>query len=228
MIELVWSPHGYPAAAAYRDRHNRTEHHHRPWANDGSVYDPDRAAAQVRADARDFVSRARARVEHGGLCVCALDTELLGDWWHEGCDWLAAVVVEAGAQGLELVRLDDALASAPAVGAPELPVTTWGRGRDLSTWDGPQVADLVWHARRAELDVLAAGAAVPERAVRELLAMQSSDWAFQVTEASAGPYPRERAEGHRRALVAALAGREGGPAVRHLAPHLSVQALLEP
>ena len=228
IVELVWSPAGYPSAPAYRDRHNRTEHHHRPWANDGAVYDPARAAAQVRADAADFVSRARARVERGGLCVCALDTELLGDWWHEGCDWLAAVVGEADAQGLELVCIDDALTETPAAPAPELPVTSWGRDRDLSTWDGPQVADLVWHARRAELDVLAAGPGVPERAVRELLALQASDWAFQVTEASAGPYPRERAEGHRRALEAALAGSERDPAVRHLAPYLELRSLLAP
>ena len=28
---------------------------------------------------------------HGGVCVCALDTELLGHWWYEGVEWLAAV-----------------------------------------------------------------------------------------------------------------------------------------
>ena len=52
---------------------------------------------------------AGAGLPGGGLAVCALDTELLGHWWYEGIDWLEAVVEECARQGLELVRLDDAL-----------------------------------------------------------------------------------------------------------------------
>jgi 1,4-alpha-glucan branching enzyme len=40
--------------------------------------------------------------------------------------------------------------------------------------------------------------------VRELLALQSSDWAFMVSRGLAGPYPSQRAEGHAAALAAAL------------------------
>ena len=39
--------------------------------------------------------RVARRVRDGGLCVCALDTELLGHWWHEGPQWLE-LVVDAG------------------------------------------------------------------------------------------------------------------------------------
>ncbi|WP_205699229.1 1,4-alpha-glucan branching protein domain-containing protein [Conexibacter sp. SYSU D00693] len=233
VLELPWSDGGYPAGAAYRDSHNRTVHHHKPWANDGAVYDPDRALEQARADARDFVARVRERVRAGGLSVCALDTELLGDWWYEGVHWLRFVLEEAACTGLEVVRLDDALAD-PALetagpdAAPARP-TTWGQPRDLSTWSGPQVADLAFDLRDAELRVLAAGADADERAVRELLALQSSDWAFQVTRDTAGPYPRERAAGHRRALDAALAAPGGcDPRVRGLAPWVEPGWLLEP
>ncbi|MDX6732953.1 MAG: 1,4-alpha-glucan branching enzyme, partial [Baekduia sp.] len=66
-IELVWSEGGYPAAGAYRDSHRRTVHHHHPWANDGAVYDRDRAREQAVADARDFVARVQRRVAGGGL-----------------------------------------------------------------------------------------------------------------------------------------------------------------
>ena len=107
-------------------------------------------------------------------------------------------------------------------------MTTWGTPRDLSTWAGPQVADLAWRARAAELRVVAAGAAAGDRAVRELLALQSSDWAFLVTRGTAGPYPRERAAGHRAALDRALAGDDGDGRVRALAPHLRQAALLAP
>jgi 1,4-alpha-glucan branching enzyme len=229
-IELVWSAGGYPAGAAYRDYHHFTPHRHRAWSNDGAPYDPERAAAAARRDAEHFVARVRERVAGGGLCVVAVDTELLGDWWHEGPLWLAAVVAQARAQGVALARLDDALGRHAAAPAPAgLPVTSWGTPRDLATWSAPPVADMAWAARAAELRVLAAGAGVDARAVRELLALQSSDWAFLVSQRLAAPYARERAALHRAALDAALAAPGAhDPALRNLAPDASPAALLAP
>jgi len=230
-IELVWSDEGYPCHDAYRDYHAFTVHHHRVWRNDGTTYDHAAALAQARDDAADFVTRTIARLDAGShalgrpaLAVCALDTELLGHWWYEGIAWLGAVIEEAERQGLALAPLDEALArhepvplatalrdAAPApravadVRAGRLPTTTWGTPRDLSTWDGPQAAELAWQARAAELRALAGGHAPDPSAERELLLLQSSDWAFQVTRELAGSYPRERAAGHRAALDAALA-----------------------
>lgn len=237
LIDLIWAADGYPSHAAYRDYHHRTTHDHHPWAVDGSVYDPERARAQVRADAEDFVARARERVAGGGLAVCAIDTELLGHWWYEGVWWLREVVRVCARDGLDLVHLDDALhdvAAAPALGL-DRELTTWGAPRDLSTWSAPRVADLAWQARAAELRVVAAGTDADERAIRELLALQSSDWAFIVSRDLAGAYPVERAAGHRAALDAALspaaaaaAGGAGGPDVRNLAPHATPAPLLQP
>jgi 1,4-alpha-glucan branching enzyme len=55
--------------------------------------------------------------------------------------------------------------------------------------------------------------------VRELLALQSSDWAFLHSSDLSGPYPVERAAGHLAAMRAALAGdgSAADPRVRHLA-----------
>ena len=229
-IELVWSDAGYPSHPAYRDYHAFTVHHHRVWRNDGGTYDHAAALRQARVDAADFVARAIARLEEGSralgrpaLVVCALDTELLGHWWYEGIEWLGAVIEEAERQGLALAPLDEALRrhepialadalrdaapvarAAADVRAGRLPTTTWGTPRDLSTWDGPQVGELAWQTRDAELRALAAERPPSSAAVRELLLLQSSDWAFQVTRDLAGPYPRERAAGHAEALARAL------------------------
>ena len=73
--------------------------------------------------------------------------------------------------------------------------STWGEGKDLRTWDSPPVADLAWAARRLELRLVRhlrrAGSegAETERAARELLALQSSDWAFLDGRRQAGDYP---------------------------------------
>jgi 1,4-alpha-glucan branching enzyme len=234
-IELAWSARGYPSHATYRDYHHHTVHHHRPWGNGGQTYDHAAALALAREHAADFVARTKQRLSEAArvsgrtpLAVCALDTELLGHWWYEGVAWLEAVLDEAVAQGLTLVRLDDALAAREPDAAPDpLPVTTWGETRDLSTWSGPGVADLAWAARKGEVDVVRAGPDASERAIRELLALQSSDWAFMVNRGLAGPYPRERAEAHRDALAAELARvGSGKTALRNLAPRLSSPHLL--
>jgi 1,4-alpha-glucan branching enzyme len=210
--ELVWHRDGYPSRAPYLDTHRLTEHHHRAWANDGAIYDPGRAAAQVAADADDFARRVAAR---GGPSVVALDTELLGHFWPEGVDWLREVIEACERAGVELVPPGEGeLEDAPA----EPPVTSWGDGRDLRTWSGPAAAGLAWTQRGAELRVFSGRVRPSDRALRELLALQASDWAFLISAGSAGDYPAARAEGHRANLEAALADPGIERNLRNLAP----------
>jgi 1,4-alpha-glucan branching enzyme len=216
VVELVWHPDGYPSAAAYLDTHERTPMRHFAWAVDGRPYDPDRALEQAHADAEAFVSAVAAR---DGLVVCALDTELLGDWWREGVDWLRFVLEACERRGLAVEPLERAVAGVAPVDAPELPATSWGQPRNLETWSAPAAGGLAWRQRDAELRALAG--APGERALRELLALQSSDWAFLISRDTAGPYPRERFEGHLAAFDAALRGGTPDPAVRNLAPGFS-------
>jgi 1,4-alpha-glucan branching enzyme len=228
-LELVWSAEGYPSRGPYRDTHRLTEHRHQAWAVDGAPYDPARGAAQARADAEDFVARAFSRVEHGGVCVVAFDTELLGVHWHEGVAWLAEVLAAADRAGLRIAPLDELLAEVEPASAPELPITSWGAPRDLTTWSGPAAGGLAWRQRAAELRAVSAAPDVPERALRELLALQASDWAFLMTHATAGDYPRVRAGAHAAAFDAALAMPDAhAPALRNLAPHVARGALAEP
>jgi 1,4-alpha-glucan branching enzyme len=250
-ISLVWSDEGYPAAAPYRDYHHHTVHHHNPWSNGGEAYDHAQALALARRHAQEFVAAARRRLldaedgapelAQGGLAVCALDTELLGHWWYEGPEWLGAVVAECERQGVELLRLDDALERfepLPAEPMDEHRASSWGRGGDLSTWSGPEVADMAFAARAAELRV-AAAAPASGPVLRELLALQASDWPFMVSREIAVPYARERFAGHAAALERALAaaaahggdaagggdaGGEGGAAARAALRNLAVDA----
>jgi 1,4-alpha-glucan branching enzyme len=243
-MALVWGEHGYPADDVYRDYHRHTIHHHQPWANDGGAYDHERAVALAGEHARDFVARTieRLRLAIGsqagsplpgdGLVVCALDTELLGHWWYEGVHWLAAVVEECSRQGLALVRLDEAAALGdPApVDDSEWEPSTWGRDGDLSTWSGPQVAEMAFAQRAGELRVLAARERASQAALRELLALQASDWPFMVSRDLAVPYARERFARHRSALANALAQGAGAPVedLRNLARWARADALWQP
>ena len=60
---------------------------------------------------------------------------------------------------------------------------------------------MAFETRAAELETLVAattGRAGPA-AVRELLALQASDWTFMVSRGLAVPYANERFDGHREA-----------------------------
>jgi 1,4-alpha-glucan branching enzyme len=241
-IRLVWDDRsGYPVHPLYRDYHRRTVHDLRPWSNSGEPYRRDDALALAREHARDFVARTIARLDrHGaergrpGLVCCALDPELLGHWWYEGPEWLRGVLEESRTQGLALSPLGEAVARREPV-ERQLAASSWGRGKDLSTWDSPMVAELAFAARSAELRTVAAAAGTADsralaRAARELMALQSSDWAFMVTRDLASDYPQRRVEAHAAAHDAALtaltdSGSVPDPSLRNLAPGLDLSPL---
>jgi 1,4-alpha-glucan branching enzyme len=238
-VRLVWDgEQGYPAHPSYRNYWGRTLHDLKPWSNAGQPYDHETALELAREHASDFVRRARERLAGGGLLCCALDTELLGHWWYEGLAWLGAVFEVAEAQGVRLVTVTEGVRLVEPVARPLAP-STWGHGKGFRTWDAPAVAELAFEARAAELRTVAAVAAhgaphaALERAARELLAMQASDWAFMVTRDLAADYPAERMRLHGAALDAALAALTDSaaapdPSVRGLAPHLDLSPLTTP
>jgi 1,4-alpha-glucan branching enzyme len=115
-----------------------------------------------------------------------------------------------------------------------LAASTWGEDKDLGTWDSPPVADLAWGARRLELRLLRAlsggfGGPAALRAARELLAVQSSDWAFLDKRGEAGDYAFQRAISHSNAALEAIdSSASTDPRMRALAPDLSLSPLLQP
>jgi 1,4-alpha-glucan branching enzyme len=145
------------------------------------------------------------------------------------------VVSSAEEQGVRLLTLSEALAEHEPESRPAFE-SSWGEGKSLETWDSPAVRDLAWAARRLELRMLDAlaeglspGSPGAQRAARELLAVQSSDWAFMDHRAQAGDYPFRRVTGHAEAMLEALADPEGSAAgQRGLAPDLSLAPLIEP
>jgi 1,4-alpha-glucan branching enzyme len=240
-ISWLWSLDGYPADRVHADFHRKSLRGTRPWSIGGGAYDPVAAEARAREQAGEFLASVSAKLrrhrearDEPGLLIFAVDTELLGHWWWEGPAWLRQVLAEAPAHGVETVTLSEALERHPARRRP-LQRSSWGEHKDLSTWDSPTVADLAWAARRLELRLLRAldgGLRGPAaaRATRELLALQSSDWAFLDRRSQAGDYPFQRATDHAEAMLEALDSRLRTPdaRLRNLAPDLNLAPLLEP
>jgi len=239
-IRLVWSDGGYPSDPAYLEYHRLSPNGIRLWSVGGRPYAAAVAAKRASEHAAGFLAAVRDRLERHwaergrrGLCVFAVDTELLGHWWAEGPIWLREVLRGAELEGVRLLTLPEALREHEAEERP-VAEASWGEGKTLETWDSPAVADLAWGARRLELRVLRSLAARPRgdaalRAARELLAVQSSDWAFMDHRGQAGDYPFRRVTAHAEALLQAIDSAEAPePSVRNLAPDINLAPLLEP
>jgi 1,4-alpha-glucan branching enzyme len=273
-VSWLWSWEGYPSDPAHAQFAGKSLRGVRLWKVGGGAYDPGAGAAAARRQAQEFLAAVAARLRayaegaasggggagpadragpgggpppgRRGLIVFAIDTELLGHWWSEGTIWLREVLAGAAGAGVRLLTASEALAEHEPVERP-LAASTWGEGKDLRTWDSPEVADLAWAARRLELRLLRAlsaraptaggaapsGAALPpaaaRRAARELLAVQTSDWAFLDRRGQAGDYAFQRATGHAASLLEAIDSRSvTDPCMRSLAPDLSLAPLLEP
>ena len=240
-VKLVWSEGGYPSDPQYLEYHRLSANGTRLWAISGAPYYPAAAAKRAAEHAASFLAAVRDRLDRHrsdrgsrGLCVFAIDTELLGHWWAEGPIWLRELLNGAALERVRLLTLPQALREhrGEQRAARE---ASWGEGKSLETWDSPSVADLVWATRRSELRLLRAlgggrlRGAGALRAARELLALQSSDWAFMDHRGQAGDYPYTRAIGHAQGLLEAIDSAGAVEArVRNLAPDLNLAPLLEP
>jgi 1,4-alpha-glucan branching enzyme len=240
-VSWLWSLDGYPADPAHAQFAGKSLRGTRIWKVGGGAYDPEAGATAARRQAGEFLTAMAARLReyaaaagHPGLAVFAIDTELLGHWWSEGVTWLREVVAGAAAAGVRLVTVPRALAEREPRRGP-LAASSWGEGKDLRTWSSPAVGDIAWASRRLELRLLralSAGLTPPaaSRAARELLAAQSSDWAFLDGRGEAGDYAFQRAVGHASAALEAIDSPAGStePRMRSLAPDLSLAPLMEP
>lgn len=263
LTDLVWSARsGFPAGAAYRDFHHVDDLGFRPSRvtsadpadpadpADKAPYDRCAADAQARQDAARFAAAVRdrllARSARGEqpLAVVAWDTELFGHWWHEGPQFLAHALRMLPEAGVRLATLAQVAAEGCSTAQPvDLPVGSWGHGKDLRLWAGPAVADLAADQRAVAAGLLATvrrGAARSgatrdpwlDDLAREALLLAASDWAFMVSRDSAAAYARDRHAGHRARFRELCAGRDPSddravrrPGRSRVVPHLDARGL---
>ena len=234
----VWSgEHGYPGDPAYLDFHKkRFPGGHRYWAVTHPradlahklVYQPGRAEARAPEHAAHFVGLLKnvlgeaASRQTAAPVVCAMfDTELFGHWWFEGPRFVASVLDQLEAAGIEPVSAGEYLERHPPREAVEMPEGSWGDGGRHQVWLND---DTRWtwgpiHAAEARFERLAGEAAgvasepllerLMRQAGRELLLLEASDWQFLITTFAARDYAELRLAEHSESFerLAALAAR---------------------
>jgi 1,4-alpha-glucan branching enzyme len=180
------------------------------------LYDP-RLARQRAADhAAHFLAARQAQVkglsEHMSrppLVISPFDAELYGHWWFEGPWFLDFLLRKIHFDQSELgtVTPSDYLAAQPTNAVCELTPSSWGDGGYNAVWVDPLNDWIIRHQHRAEQRMRAlassfAGGADPltrralDQAARELLLLQSSDWAFILKTQTAMGYAAGRAKAH--------------------------------
>jgi 1,4-alpha-glucan branching enzyme len=195
------------------------------------AYDPAAAEARAREHARHFVDRRTAIAREAAawsahpILVAPFDAELFGHWWLEGPIFLEHVLrgldASARAQNIEATTLAAYLARFPATEAAAPAASSWGEGGFGDVWAGPEAAWLwrhVHHAGRRVRDAVRRarradgleGRAL-DQAIRELLLLEASDWAFMLRRGEVAAYAgaRVRAHAHRAARLSGIATGEG-------------------
>ena len=192
-------------------------------------YQPGVAAAKAREHAANFVFNRAQQLAHLAaamatppVVVAPYDAELYGHWWFEGPLFLEAVFrnLREGAGGVEAVTLRQYLDRHPICTEAIPSASTWGAGGYGDVWVGQEAAWTwrhVHHATRyAKLLVdkhrRAEGlrGQALDQMIRELLLLQSSDWAFILKMKTSTGYAeaRVRTHSHRLRHLGYLVARE--------------------
>jgi 1,4-alpha-glucan branching enzyme len=222
--QQVWSADwGYPGDFDYREFHKKAGTSGlQYWRVTGAkvdlahkdYYHPDWSDFKVEQHAEHFAHLVGdlLRDHHNqtgkvGLIASNYDTELFGHWWFEGVRWLGMVLRHlATSLEVELTTASAYLEQHPPQQTIILPESSWGAGGTHFTWDNGE-NDWMWkhiHAAEKRMEALAttyataseAEATVLNQAAREILLLQSSDWAFLVTTGQAREYANQRFQQH--------------------------------
>lgn len=222
ICERVWSGDiGYPADGDYLEFHKKRGERRglRYWKITGhrldlgakQPYNPQDVPGKIHEHASHFCDQVRGKLHEyhhrtgrRGMVVASFDAELFGHWWFEGPRFLKDVILNLNADpAVELCTAADYLERHPPDKAVALPEGSWGDGGDHRVWVNDRVNwiwdveyrcealfgkltyHLPWRDRPELRDLL-------EKAARELLLLQASDWPFIIARDQAVDYGIKR------------------------------------
>ena len=216
---------GYPADGLYLEFHKRHGPRRglRYWKvtdcrsglDAKQLYYPDDVAGKIYEHATHFCCQVKRRLTEyyqrtgrSGVVVACFDAELFGHWWFEGPRFLHDVLLTLNADPeVELCTPEAYLEKYQPQNSVSLSEGSWGEGGDHRVWTNEKVDwmwrieyqcetlfgkltyHLPWRKHYALRKIL-------EKAGRELLLLQASDWPFAVARCQADDYGIKRFMGH--------------------------------
>ncbi|HEX8912796.1 MAG TPA: 1,4-alpha-glucan branching protein domain-containing protein [Humisphaera sp.] len=223
--EQVWSGTiGYPGAGQYLEFHrkygDRGLRYHKVTGTgvplgDKHPYQPHDVDAVVHSHAQHFCSVIKEvlgghqhHTGRRGVVVAPFDAELFGHWWFEGPQFLRDVILTlANDPQVKLQTAEEALYHHQPDKVVRMPEGSWGEKGNHSVWINDRTR-WIWEMEyRAEGTFLRHLHHLPwrdradvrvllEKAARELLLLQASDWPFVIHSYGAVDYGIQRFAGH--------------------------------
>jgi 1,4-alpha-glucan branching enzyme len=250
--EQVWSGAiGYPGNGVYLEFHKKHNErglrywkvtHNKAGLGDKDPYYPDDVPSRIFEHAqhfcgvvRDVLREFRDRTGRQGICVAPFDAELFGHWWFEGPKFLRDVVLTlAHDPSVKLMTTEEALYHHPPDKVVRMPEGSWGEKGNHSVWINDRNRFMWEMEYRAENRMLKLLHELPwrqnenvgqvmERAGRQLLLLQASDWPFVVHTHGAVDYGIQRFSGHATNFDRATLMAEEVAAGRQLSPVRKVE-----
>lgn len=179
------------------------------------IYHRDSALHAASTHAEHFVRCRKAAIKSAmvkglapPLLTCPYDAELFGHWWFEGPEFLNALAREIHrTEGeLKLITPSSYLTRHPTHQVSTPAASTWGESGHLKVWINERNSWMRPHleAAQARMEKLANTFERPsgqqfkalQRAGRELLLAQSSDWPFMLRNQHAAIYATQRFNTH--------------------------------
>jgi len=216
---------GYPADGLYLEFHKRHGNRRglRYWKvtdcrsglGEKQLYYPDDVPGKIYEHVRHFCDQVkrrfydyRSQTGRQGVVVACFDAELFGHWWFEGPRFLRDILLTLNADPeVELCTAKDYLRSRPPDKWVQLRAGSWGEGGDHRVWSshdlnwlwemeyrcealfGKLTYHLPWRTQPDMRRIL-------EKAGRELLLLQASDWPFVISRRQAPYYGIKRFTQH--------------------------------
>jgi 1,4-alpha-glucan branching enzyme len=222
VCERVWSGTiGYPADGVYMEFHKKWGERRglRYGKVTGNkidlggkhLYYPENVSGKIHEHAHHFVNAVKDQLRahrhktgrHGVVTAC-FDAELFGHWWFEGPQFLRDVMLSMNADSeVELCTTQEFIERHPTDKTVAMPEGSWGEEGDHRVWTNDQVNwmweieyrceamfgkltfNLPWRENDQVRGLL-------EKAGRELLLMQASDWPFVIRRGQAIDYGIKR------------------------------------
>jgi len=218
VCEQVWSGWiGYPGTGVYLEFHKKYGErrglrywkvtHAQSGLGEKDPYYPDDVPGVIHQQASHFTNLIRQtlrdhrnRYGRPGVVIASFDAELFGHWWFEGPRFLRDLLLNLHHDPeVHVSTVHDELTRRPPERFHRLPEFSWGEGSDNRVWIndrtrwmweveyraeakfGRNTYHLPWQKDKQIRDLL-------ERAARELLLLQASDWPFVVARGQAVDY----------------------------------------
>ncbi|MEQ9460597.1 MAG: DUF1957 domain-containing protein [Phycisphaeraceae bacterium] len=213
---------GYPASGEYMEFHKKWSPKRglRYWKVTGNkvdlgdkhLYYPDDIPHKIHQHVSHFVDQLKHRLAghlhrtggRPGLVTACFDAELFGHWWFEGPRFIRDLMLTLHADpSINVVTSEEYLERHPVDKVAALPEGSWGEEGDHRVWTNETVnwmwdieyrcestfgrltAQLGWKDKPKVKELL-------EKAGRELLLMQASDWPFVIRRGQAVDYGIKR------------------------------------